>query len=226
MKLKYDGNNEYLPLRDVVFQALRQAIITGEFAPGERLMEIKLADKLGVSRTPVREAIRMLELEGLVVMIPRKGAEVARISEKSLRDVLEVRRALEPMAARRMTELGDTAAVEQLSALHQQFLAAVEQEDTARIASLDEAFHSAIVAASGNRLLIAINQQVNQEIKTFRSKTFQVPQNVKNAVVPHSSILRAIRAGDSAGAEAAMRAHLDKVQEDLLANIGAPAGVR
>ena len=69
--------NEYLPLRDVVFNTLRQAIITGEFAPGERLMEIALANRLGVSRTPVREAIRKLELEGLVVMIPRKGAEVA-----------------------------------------------------------------------------------------------------------------------------------------------------
>ena len=80
--------NEYLPLRDVVFNTLRQAIITGEFAPGERLMEISLANRLGVSRTPVREAIRKLELEGLVIMIPRKGAQVARITEKNLRDVI------------------------------------------------------------------------------------------------------------------------------------------
>ena len=65
--------NEYLPLRDVVFNTLRQAILKGELAPGERLMEIQLAEKLGVSRTPIREAIRKLELEGLVLMIPRKG---------------------------------------------------------------------------------------------------------------------------------------------------------
>ena len=90
--------NEYLPLRDVVFNTLRQAILKGELAPGERLMEIQLAEKLGVSRTPIREAIRKLELEGLVLMIPRKGAEVAKISEKSLRDVLEVRRSLEELA--------------------------------------------------------------------------------------------------------------------------------
>lgn len=69
--------DEYLPLRDVVFNTLRQAILKGELKPGERLMEIQLANKLGVSRTPVREAIRKLELEGLVLMIPRKGAEVA-----------------------------------------------------------------------------------------------------------------------------------------------------
>ena len=92
------GINEYLPLRDVVFNTLRQAILRGELAPGERLMEIQLADKLGVSRTPIREAIRKLELEGLVVMIPRKGAEVARITEKDMRDVLEVRGTLEELA--------------------------------------------------------------------------------------------------------------------------------
>ena len=67
--------DEYLPLRDVVFKTLRQAILKGELEPGERLMEIQLAERLGVSRTPIREAIRKLELEGLVLMIPRKGAE-------------------------------------------------------------------------------------------------------------------------------------------------------
>ena len=77
--------NEYLPLRDVVFNTLRQAILRGELKPGERLMELKLANKLGVSRTPIREAIRKLELEGLVIMCPRKGAEVAEITEDNLR---------------------------------------------------------------------------------------------------------------------------------------------
>ena len=90
--------NEYLPLRDVVFNTLRQAILRGEMEPGERLMEIQLAQKLGVSRTPIREAIRKLELEGLVVMVPRKGAHVANITEKDLNDVLEVRIGLENMA--------------------------------------------------------------------------------------------------------------------------------
>ena len=84
--------DEYLPLRDVVFNTLRRAILKGELKPGERLMEIALADKLGVSRTPIREAIRKLELEGLVVMAPRKGAKVASITERDLNDVLEVRK--------------------------------------------------------------------------------------------------------------------------------------
>ena len=100
--------DEYLPLRDVVFNTLRKAILKGELKPGERLMEIALAERLGVSRTPVREAMRKLELEGLVVMIPRRGAQVANITEKDLNDVLEVRMALENLsienACKKMTE--------------------------------------------------------------------------------------------------------------------------
>lgn len=90
--------DEFLPLRDVVFKTLRKGILTGELKPGERLMEIHLANRLGVSRTPIREAIRKLELDGLVTMIPRRGAEVANITEKNLKDVLEVRQALEGLA--------------------------------------------------------------------------------------------------------------------------------
>ena len=83
----------YLPLRDVVFNTLREAILKGELKPGERLMELQLASKLGVSRTPIREAIRMLEQEGLAVTMPRKGAEVAKMTLKDMEDVLEVREA-------------------------------------------------------------------------------------------------------------------------------------
>ena len=92
------NTNAYLPLRDVVFNTLRDAILRGDLAPGERLMEIALANRLGVSRTPIREAIRKLELEGLVVMIPRRGAQVASITQKDLQDVLEVRTSLEELA--------------------------------------------------------------------------------------------------------------------------------
>ena len=100
--------NEYLPLRDVVFQTLRQAILRGELKPGERLMEIHLAQKLGVSRTPVREAIRKLELEGLVLMIPRKGAIVAEITVQDLEDVpVEVKEKLEIIPVKKVKAGGE-----------------------------------------------------------------------------------------------------------------------
>ncbi len=94
-KLNLDN---YKPLRDVVFENLREAILEGKLKPGQRLMEVQLAEQLGVSRTPVREAIRKLELEGLVVMLPRKGAYVANMSLKDIMDVLEVRASLEGLA--------------------------------------------------------------------------------------------------------------------------------
>ena len=115
----------YKPLRDVVFETLRDAIITQVLKPGERLMEIQLADEMGVSRTPVREAIRKLELEGLVIMVPRKGAYVAGVSMKDIHEVYEVRAALEmlavSLAAERITD-------EELDALERQVLRESEAE--------------------------------------------------------------------------------------------------
>ena len=130
--------NEYLPLRDVVFNTLRQAILKGELEPGERLMEIQLAERLGVSRTPIREAIRKLELEGLVLMIPRKGAEVAKISARSLRDVLEVRRALEELAIELACQRMSEEDVGNLQKAQEDFKKAIAEGDAMKIADTDK----------------------------------------------------------------------------------------
>ena len=142
------NDDEYLPLRDVVFNTLRQEILTGKLKPGERLMEIHLADKLGVSRTPIREAIRKLELEGLVIMIPRRGAEVAQITLKSLEDVMEVRRALDVLAIELACERMDEEAMSSLFHAYENFAVAVKTRDTRKIAAADVAFHDIIVRAS------------------------------------------------------------------------------
>ena len=88
----------YKPLREIVFSTMRKAIIEGGFKPGQRLMEVQLAEQMGVSRTPVREAIRKLELEGLVVMVPRKGAYVAGLTSEDIREVVVIRVVLEGLA--------------------------------------------------------------------------------------------------------------------------------
>ena len=126
------------------------------------------------------------------------------------------------MAARRMAERCNTEDIRRLENIHRSFLSAIQEGDAAMIGRLDEQFHSAIVESSGNALMIEINSHVCQGMQTFRSKTFQVEQNVKNAVMPHSNIMNAILARDAAQAEREMRAHLDKVQEDLTQNIHAP----
>ena len=131
--LKLDVN-DYMPLRDVVFKTLRQAILKGNLSPGERLVEIRLAKDLGVSRTPIREAIRMLELEGLVIMIPRRGAEVVGITGKSLRDVLEVRKALEELAIELTCERMNEEDIRELDLAMDDFKKAVEKMDLIEIA--------------------------------------------------------------------------------------------
>ena len=162
------NDEEYLPLRDVVFNTLRQEILTGKLKPGERLMEIHLANKLGVSRTPIREAIRKLELEGLVIMIPRRGAEVAQITWKNLKDVLEVRRALDVLAIElacdRMTE-------EELRALNEacdNFRAATKTQDTRKIAEADVALHDIIVVSTQNARLIQLVNNLSEQMYRYR----------------------------------------------------------
>ena len=133
--------NEYLPLRDVVFNTLRQAILKGELKPGERLLEIALAERLGVSRTPVREAMRKLEQEGLVVMIPRRGAQVASITEKDLNDVLEVRIALENVAIEKACKLITEDELGRLWVAAKEFEKTKAEGNLVRLAETDVAFH-------------------------------------------------------------------------------------
>lgn len=225
-----------VPVIEQVEARIRRLMESGQYLPGDKLpTERELCELLGVGRGTVREAFRLLQARGYVELKPGRGAFAADPSakdelraiewlvqnERQLIDAIEVRRALEPMAARRMAERGDADSIRVLGELHEAFLAAVEDGDAFRVAELDERFHSAVVAGSGNPLLMSIIQQVNQEIKAFRSNTFRVPQNIRNAVEPHTSILRTIQTGDAGGAEAAMRAHLDKVQQDLMENINA-----
>ena len=211
-----DTMNEYLPLRDVVFNTLRRAIITGEFAPGERLMEISLANRLGVSRTPVREAIRKLELEGLVIMIPRKGAQVAKITEKSLRDVIEIRCVLEEFAAslacERITEEGK----EKLKEAHRQFVEAAQTNDIIDSVEKDEQFHDAIFQATCNDRLITIINNLREQFYRYRMEYVKDIEQHSVLVTEHEQLLHAIFNQDSETAKQIMRTHLKNQQEGVI----------
>ena len=200
---------DYLPLRDVVFNTLRQAILKGELEPGERLMEIQLAGRLGVSRTPVREAIRKLELEGLVVMIPRKGAEVASITEKSLRDVLEVRKALEELAAelacQRMTEEEIVEAEKQL----ENFKKEVQSNDVTKIAEMDVEFHEMIYMGTKNERLIQMLHNLREQMYRYRMEYIKDKEKRNTLVEEHIEIINRIKNHDIEAAKEASRKHID-----------------
>ena len=211
--------NEYLPLRDVVFNTLRQAIITGEFAPGERLMEISLANRLGVSRTPVREAIRKLELEGLVIMIPRKGAQVARITEKNLRDVIEIRTVLEEFAAVLAYERIDQSGLHDLRQAHEGFIRSVENGDILDIVDKDETFHDTIFRATNNDRLISIINNLREQFYRYRMEYVKDIRQRSNLVEEHRELLDAISSRDSIKAKELMKTHLLNQQQEVINNI-------
>ncbi len=207
----------FLPLRDVVFKTLRQAILTGELKPGERLMEIHLANKLGVSRTPIREAIRQLELEGLVIMVPRKGAQVASITEKSLTDVLEVRLALEKLAVELACKRISYEQKEILKEKMLEFEQLAGTDDASLIARADVAFHDAIFESTGNMRLGQMVNNLAEQMYRYRFEYIKDRSGHEKLVSEHRLIYDAIIRADIEEATKQISVHI-KNQEDSIIN--------
>lgn len=201
--------NEYLPLRDVVFNTLRQAILRGELKPGERLMEIQLANKLGVSRTPIREAIRKLELEGLVLMIPRKGAEVAEITEKSLKDVLEIRRALEDLAVRLACEKITKEELKELKEAGDEFKKVLKSQDITEVAEADVRFHDVIYMATDNPKLIQLLNNFREQMYRFRVEYLKKDEVRPQLIAEHDEIIKYITEGNKEEASRVVTRHIE-----------------
>ena len=205
--------NEYLPLRDVVFNTLRQAILRGELKPGERLMEIQLANKLGVSRTPIREAIRKLELEGLVLMIPRKGAEVAEITEKNMRDVLEVRKALEELAVQLACEKITDEEIEEMKKAAEDFKKILKSKDITEIAEADVRFHDIIYMATDNQKLIQLLNNLREQMYRYRVEYLKDAAIYPRLIEEHHRMYDALKEKDQKQAVAYVEKHLHNQAE-------------
>lgn len=208
--------DNYKPLRELVFEALREAIIQGRLHPGERLMEIQLAEELGVSRTPVREAIRKLELEGLVLMIPRKGAYVSQISMKDIADVFEIRRALEGLAARLAAERATDEEIERLERALVKISEVAEAEDLDGAVALDTDFHEELMAASHNPRLSQMVSNLREQIQRFRLTSLSHPGRVKLAVEEHAKIVDAIAGRDAELAQNLAHEHIENAENSLM----------
>lgn len=210
-----DNMDEYLPLRDVVFKTLRQGILTGELKPGERLMEIHLANRLGVSRTPIREAIRKLELEGLVTMVPRRGAEVAQISEKNLKDVLEVRRALDVLAVELACDRITKEELEKLKEAKEEFVRLTQTKDTSLISKSDEAFHDIITRSTRNDRLIQLVSNLSEQMYRYRFEYIKDSNYHSRLIKEHEDIFRAIFEHDKEAAAKAATLHIDNQEKSI-----------
>ena len=207
--------NEYLPLRDVVFNTLRQAILKGELKPGERLMEIALAEKLGVSRTPIREAMRKLEQEGLVVMIPRRGAQVANITEKDLNDVLEVRIALENVAIEKACDRMSEEEMSRLWLAAKEFEHTIAEGNLVKLAEADVAFHDAINMATDNQKLIQILNNLREQMYRYRVEYLKNNEVYEQLLEEHEFLIQAVIKHDKAQAKDIICRHIDNQEKAI-----------
>jgi DNA-binding GntR family transcriptional regulator len=198
---------DHLALRDQVLNELRRRIVDGEYAQGERLTENRLAEDFGVSRNPVREVLRVVETEGFVQILPRRGAVVATLDETAVRDLFAVREQLETLAAGLAAERAAPDDIARLRALLKDASAATEAKDLDRVAELNSELHLAVIEISGNRWLASLSSAMYHHVHwVFR---VGAAQRAPHSWEEHIRVVDAIAAGDRAAAAKAARRHVE-----------------
>jgi DNA-binding GntR family transcriptional regulator len=213
----YTIGSRHLALRDAVLTELRRRILNGDYAPGERLTEDRLAADFGVSRNPVREALRVAQADGLVENLPRRGAVVARPDAASVGDLFAVRRSLEMVAARLAAERATDEDVAELRQLIDDAREATDVDDLGRVAELNTELHQRVIAISGNRWLTSISSSMYLHVHwIFRAgASSRAPHSWQE----HVRLVDAIESRDPAAAEAAAGAHVDAASEAALGHL-------
>lgn len=210
--LNFDIQN-HKPLREMVYEELKMQILTGKIVPGTRMMEVDLANDIGVSRTPIREAIRKLEKEGLVTIEPRRGAYASQISTEDMVEILEVRQNMEGLAAffaaSRMSD-EQMAALKEVSKLYND---AVQSGDMQEMIKHDTKFHRIIVESCNNKVLVQMIEQLQELVLRFRYIYYDNFRRAENMPDEHFAILNAIETGDAEAARAAADVHIDRLKE-------------
>lgn len=198
------------PASDAVYVTLREAIVSGRLQPGERLGEEHLARSFGVSRTPVREAIRRLESENLASREGRRGAVVGGIGAYEVQDVYAVRAALDGLAARLAAARAYPADHARLRWLNDRLAEAAARHDVEVIAELSVQFHDALCEAAHNAMLLRFARQIHDSIRRFRDAPLSFDGRAEEAVAEHRRVLEAIEGGDAELAEELARKHMNQ----------------
>jgi DNA-binding GntR family transcriptional regulator len=215
-------------LHQEVAVRLRQRIVEGHLAPGAKLNERELSELLQVSRTPLREAIKMLAAEGLVALLPNRGAVVVQLSEQDVADAFEVIAGLEGQSGELAAQRIGVAQLAEIRALHYEMLAAFTRRDLATYYRLNALIHTHINAAAGNRVLTQTWANLNARLQALRFRSNFDEAKWQRAMQEHDRMIELLAARDAAGLRALMTAHLlhkrDAVLEQL--RTGQPGGVR
>ena len=206
------------PLRDLVYDELKMKIMMGIITPGTRMMEVELAEEMGVSRTPVREAIRKLEKEGMISIEPRRGAYASSLSSQDMVDILEVRQNMEGLAADLATTRLSDEQKRELLEVSKAFNEAMEAEDMEQMIALDTHFHHLIVEGTGNKLLSVMVGQLQDMVLRFRYLYYDDFRRAEKMPAEHKEILDAILEGDPVKAKNAADNHIDRLKQMVLAD--------
>jgi DNA-binding GntR family transcriptional regulator len=194
------------PQGNAAYRHILTEIRSGTLLPGARLRETELAERFGISRTPVREAIRLLEADGLVAHIPRQGATIRLLDYSEVMELYEMRAVLEGTAARLAARAASDMELDELSALNAEMAAA---KDTATAYELNRQFHMTLLDAAKNRYLVKSVNALQKTLLILGPTTLIEPVRAQDAVTEHNTILSALRARDGMAAEAAMRTHIE-----------------
>jgi DNA-binding GntR family transcriptional regulator len=206
-------------LRQRVYEILKRAIIFQEIGPGQKIDEEGVAKQLGVSRTPIRESLCRLENEGIVKIIPRRGAFVVRHSKESIIEILLVREVLEGFAARLAVGHIDERAIEEMSSLFRDFSEANIRDRSKDYAQADLKFHTLIVKKSQNSWLMSIMNILNNHIQMLRLRTVALEGRPEHSLLEHRKIIEALEKRNPSLAESLMRRHIQNVRKSVLRNI-------
>ena len=210
--INFDIQN-HRPLREIVYEELKAQILKGDIKPGTRMMEVELAEVLGVSRTPVREAIRKLEKEGLVKIEPRRGAYASELSVKDMVDILEVRQSMEGLAAYYCAQRINDEQKEQLRDYALAFNEAVEEGVYEDMISYDTKFHHLIVECCDNDILVHMVEQLQELVLRFRYLYYSDFKRAEQMPAEHHEIFEAVASGDAERAREAAALHINRLND-------------
>lgn len=216
-KIEYGENEDFLKsLRGKVFSQLENDILNGKYRTGDSLIETKLSSELGVSRTPIREAIRQLELEGLVKLIPNKGAIVKGVSAQDIEDIYTIRMMIEGLAAKWATEKITPEELDELKETvdFEEFY--TKKNDMSHLLKLDTRFHEIIYKASKSKPLQQTLSMFHHYVQKARSASLATPGRAQKVLEEHKAILQAIIEGDAKKAQKLITEHIKNASSNLI----------
>lgn len=186
-------------LREQIVESIKESIATGKLKPGEKICETKLAEDLGISRTPLREAIQTLEAEGFLKVVPRKGAVVSEYSKKDIEDIYEIKATLEGLAARLATKNLSDEEIDHLEDINNQLktMSLKNESSVSRFFRVHNQFHELFLKASCNERLYQLNCQLMEPFRRFRLSSLAIPGRFEEAIATHDKIVKAFKSRDA-----------------------------